>query len=75
MDDLGLDTLGRAETGMSIGGWASSEAEVIDYTRKLQATGRFAEVTISNISREVLGENETVQMSFTLALKLLKGTK
>ena len=75
VSDLGLESIGRVETQMGLGGWASTEAEVIEYARKLEATGRFSEITISNISREISSENESESMSFALALQLAKGAK
>jgi type IV pilus assembly protein PilM len=75
VSDLGLLSISHAATQMGLSGWADSEVEVIEYARKLTATGRFTEVTISNISRTDSSDNESTSVSYSIALKLAAGAK
>jgi type IV pilus assembly protein PilM len=71
VSNMDLLNLGHSGTSLGISGQAKSESEVFSYVRKLTATGRFTEITISNISR--IGEasdNVTNTVSFSLAVKL-----
>jgi hypothetical protein len=69
--DLNVYRIYHSGTQMSLTGAAATEQEVMQYVRKLQDTGRFAEITISNIIR-VTSENASDVMEYTLALKLEK---
>jgi type IV pilus assembly protein PilM len=69
--DLNVYRIYHSGTQMSLTGAAATEQEVMQYVRKLQDTGRFAEITISNIIR-VTSENASDIMEYTLALKLEK---
>jgi type IV pilus assembly protein PilM len=68
---LDLDNLAISGNRISLAGWASSEQEVMQYVRKLTATGRYAEITISNLTR-VADEDKSdgTAMKFTLSLRL-----
>jgi type IV pilus assembly protein PilM len=56
---------------VTIGGTASSEQEVMQYVRKLTSTGRFAEITISSLTRiEKSDENDTTAMQYSLNIRL-----
>ncbi len=69
--DLDLASIGHTGKSVSIKGQAASEQEVMDYVRKLTATGRFSELTISNLNRiEPTSENESGYMDFYLTLKV-----
>jgi type IV pilus assembly protein PilM len=82
-----LEGISHSGKDLNIRGKALSEAEVLEYARKLDASGRFSEVTVANIMRVNGGESEmegeggetegvggeSEGVSFTLALKL-KGT-
>lgn len=54
-------------------GQALTEEEVMQYVRNLQNTGRFSEITISNLARVTDTDNGTDYMNYTLALKLERG--
>lgn len=69
--DLYVSRIYHSGTQMSLSGTAATEQEVMQYVRKLQDTGRFAEITISNIIR-VTSENASDVMEYSLALKLEK---
>lgn len=47
-----IRSINHSGQNMSVVGWAESEDEVIEYARKLYATGRFPEITINNLSRQ-----------------------
>jgi outer membrane protein assembly factor BamA len=58
---------------VSLSGNAVSEQEVLKYVRKLDATGRFSEITISNLNRvatEEEGASDNGSMTFSLNIKL-----
>ena len=74
--DLDLGNIGHTGEVVSLQGQAASEDEVMDYVRKLTGTGRFSEITISNISRqEAASDNGTDMMSYILALQLKEPLK
>jgi len=71
---INLTGINHAGDQLSIAGEAPSEAEVLAYARNLDNSGRFAEVTIASIRREVIEEGEgdeevEERMDFTLTLK------
>jgi type IV pilus assembly protein PilM len=69
--DLDLNGIGDSGKLVSIRGQAASESEVMAYVRKLTATGRFSELTISNLNRVVAAsENESDYMNFNLILQV-----
>ena len=67
----GLVIRSISHSGVSIylQGWSDSEQEVMEYVRKLQDTGRFREITISNLSRNS-SANVTSFMNFSLSLNI-----
>jgi type IV pilus assembly protein PilM len=72
-----LRIVDHSSGGMKITGQAPSEVEILGYARNLDATGRFAEVTIASIMRVehegdvIEGESEVNEgMDFTLSLRL-----
>lgn len=65
-----LDSISHSGQSLSISGQASSEVEVLEYARKLDASGRFFEVTVSNIRKIEGSDNESAGSAFTLSLKL-----
>jgi Tfp pilus assembly protein PilN len=83
---LNLSGINHSGNGLAINGVAPSEVEVLAYARNLKASGRFDEVTITNIKRvegrgggvegggegEVIeGSNdEDVSVQFSLTLRL-----
>jgi len=69
VDDLVLQSIGHSGVGIYLQGWAASEQEVLEYVRKLQDTGRFKEITIANLSRDI-SENVTSLMNFNLSVSL-----
>ncbi|MFH1646078.1 MAG: pilus assembly protein PilM [Chloroflexota bacterium] len=72
--DLDLANIGLDGGGLRLQGSAGSEQKVLEYARNLDATGRFTEITISNMSRSGASDNESGAMSFSLIIKL-KGIK
>jgi type IV pilus assembly protein PilM len=70
VDDLYLSSISHAGA-LTLTGSAETEEEVFTYVRNLDATGRFAEITITNLSRQESTENVTdSSMSFFLSLRL-----
>jgi Tfp pilus assembly PilM family ATPase/Tfp pilus assembly protein PilN len=67
--DLKINVINYSSAVIYIQGWADSEQEVFEYVRNLQDTGRFREITISNMSRNV-SANTTGTMSFSLAVSI-----
>jgi Tfp pilus assembly PilM family ATPase/Tfp pilus assembly protein PilN len=66
--DLEVNSIGHSGERVDLSGKADSEQEIFKYVRILQDTGRFEEITISNITRDGASENAT--MRYTLALRL-----
>lgn len=54
VDDFEVYSISHTGTHMIINGWAESEQEVMEYVRKLDATDRFREITISSLSRQAV---------------------
>jgi type IV pilus assembly protein PilM len=74
--NINIKDLSIAGTSLSVNGKASSEQEVIKYARDLMNTGRFAEITISGLTRiPDSSENDTTAMNYTLNLKLKDDNK
>ena len=76
VDDLFLKSLIHSSGQISIDGTAATEQEVLEYVRKLLATGRFDEITIANITREESSEEggeDTVTYKFSLRCYLKDG--
>jgi hypothetical protein len=71
--DLELRDINNNGSQMALSGQAATEQEVMQYVRKLQDTGRFLEITISDITRIIASDNSTDVMNYQLALKLKKG--
>jgi type IV pilus assembly protein PilM len=71
---LDLNSIGYSGAQVSLRGQAGTEQEVFKYVRKLQTTGRFQEITITNITvTPAASENETESMGYSLALRLKRG--
>jgi type IV pilus assembly protein PilM len=70
VDDFYVTSIGHSGSQVSISGAAESEQEVMRYVRELYKTGRFAEITISNLSRSMSSDNTTEIMSYALAVRL-----
>jgi type IV pilus assembly protein PilM len=51
VDGLSLTNIGHSGNQLSLKGWSLSEVEVLQYSRNLDNTARFTEVTISNLFR------------------------
>lgn len=71
VDGFNLTNIGHSGGQLSLSGWSLSEAEVLQYGRNLDNTGRFIEVTVSNLNK--VGESDNVSdngtMDFALALR------
>lgn len=69
--NLYFNTMTISKGSVSVTGRASSEQEVFQYVRKLTNTGRFQEITISNLASVTdASENDTLAMDYNLNLKL-----
>jgi type IV pilus assembly protein PilM len=73
VNNLELYRISHDTDQLYLTGQAPSEEEVMQYVRNLQNTGRFSEITISNLTRMDDSENMTETMSYSLALKLERG--
>lgn len=71
--NLALHRIIHEGDALMLTGEAVTEAEVMQYVRNLQSTGRFSEITIANITRNTPSDNESEYMSYSLALKLDRG--
>ena len=75
---IDLRSIEHSGKDLNIRGWSPTEVEILEYARNLDTSGRFTEVTITNILRieeETEGDvEENEVMDFTLSLKL-KGPK
>jgi type IV pilus assembly protein PilM len=67
--DLNLSGISHTEKQMNLNGNAASEQEIMQYVRKLQDTGRFQEITITNITRSD-SDNGSDVMQYSLTLRL-----
>ena len=85
VNGIELRSVSHSGRDLNISGRSPSEAEVTEYARNLDASGRFSEVTVSSIRRmdelsgeeiEIVSENGTIEgesggvADFSLALKL-----
>jgi Tfp pilus assembly protein PilN len=56
---------------VNLTGRAASEQEVLQYVRELTSTGRFEEITISNLRKvNAASGNDTTEMNYNLILRL-----
>jgi len=73
IDDFELNSISHSGDELVINGWAESEQEVLKYARKLDATDRFAEITITNLTREEAddgaSDNTTDTMTYSLNIR------
>jgi type IV pilus assembly protein PilM len=71
VQDLDLYNLSITPGSVNVQGRASSEQEVFQYVRKLTATGRFQEITISNLNTVAdASENDSLAMNYSLVMRL-----
>jgi type IV pilus assembly protein PilM len=78
IDEFEINTISHAGNYLAVTGRAESEVEVMEYVRKLDDTGRFSEITISNLSRETSeeeaggdgGEGDNDIMLYNLGIRL-----
>ena len=61
IEEFVIESISHSGRNASIIGWAESEDEVIVYARKLYTTGRFENITITNLSRAETTEDEEVE--------------
>ncbi len=69
IDEFVINAISHSGTHLTVNGWADSEQEVLEYVRKIYGTGRFNEITISNLSRNTGAEDEAI-MQYLLNIKL-----
>jgi len=67
---ISLRSISHSGGGLNLNGGAPSEAEVLEYARNLDASGRFSEVTVASIMRVGSSDNMSERMDFNLALAL-----
>lgn len=75
-NELELDTLTHSGSQIAIEGYAVSEKPILDYVNKLLSTDRFDEITIVNITRNVIdaaGSGEIITYLFSLKCYLKDG--
>lgn len=70
VEDVDLSNISHGGGQLRVSGQALTEVEILQYARNLDDTGRFAEVTIDNISRVETSDNESDIMNFYLTLRL-----
>jgi type IV pilus assembly protein PilM len=79
INDLALGNISHTGSQVSLTGQADSEQEVLKYVRKLQATDRFSEITISSLTRvetsTAEGATDNNSMIFSLSIKLKDSDK
>ena len=63
--NVSLSSINHDDNILTIDGWSPSEREVLSYLGKLDASGKFTEITISRMTR-IEGEG----MDFTLMLRV-----
>jgi type IV pilus assembly protein PilM len=73
MANLELSRISHEMDQLILNGEALTEEEVMQYVRNLQNTGRFAEITITDLTRVTDTETGTDFMKYTLALRLERG--
>lgn len=56
IDEFEINNIDHSNNHLTVSGWAESEEEVLEYARKLYSTGRFSEITITNLSRGLESE-------------------
>jgi type IV pilus assembly protein PilM len=71
--DLELYRISHDIDQLILNGTALTEEEVMQYVRNLQNTGRFSEITISNLTRVTDTDNGTDFMNYTLIIRLERG--
>jgi type IV pilus assembly protein PilM len=72
VDNFHLEAIAHSGSEINITGSADSEQEVLEYVRKLDATGRFSEITIITIKLNAAGassDNSSVGYSLKCALR------
>ena len=62
---ISLSSISHVNSVLTISGRAPSEKQIVEYLAELDASGRFGEITITNMSR-IEGEGESEEMDFTL---------
>jgi type IV pilus assembly protein PilM len=76
VQDLDLKTLNISGDTVAVTGRAGSEQEMFQYIRSLTATGRFKEITITNLTSVVdASENDSMAVDYSLAMTLKTGKK
>jgi type IV pilus assembly protein PilM len=69
VSNLELRGINNGSSQIIVNGEAPSEQEIMQYVRKLQDTGRFTEITITNITNSDISENSTTPLKYTLSIK------
>lgn len=67
---LEFSQLSHTAEAVTISGRAASELEVLEYVHRLDATGRFVEITIDSLRLEDEGDPLSKVMDFSLTLRL-----
>jgi type IV pilus assembly protein PilM len=75
IDEFVINTIAHSGSHLTVNGCADSEQEVLEYVRKIYSTGRFSEITITNLLRsegeeEEAEEEEEDTMLYSLNIRL-----
>jgi len=71
IDEFVINSISHSGSHLTVNGWADSEQEVLEYVRKIYGTGRFSEITISNLSRNAGEDDEDEDiMRYSLNIRL-----
>ncbi len=72
VDDLQIAAINHASKQLTLTGTAPGEVELFEYVRNLDATGRFSEITILNLTKVAASGNSSSNstMNFFLSLQL-----
>jgi type IV pilus assembly protein PilM len=71
VENIDIANINISSGRINLSGRASSEQEVMQYVRKLASTGRYEEITISNLTRvEDTEEEDGAAMQYLLSIKL-----
>ena len=73
--NLVIQTLSVSGLTININGHAESESDVFSYVRALTDAGRYAEITINNITLTGTGETGDTGVDYTLTCRLKENRK
>jgi type IV pilus assembly protein PilM len=71
--NLEINRIDHEGDQLLVSGQATTEEEVMQYVRNLQNTGRFSEVTINGLTRNMASDTSPETMSYSLVIQLMGG--